>query len=60
VAALVEREAVVLAAQRQADEVPSTRIEPAAVQKKYWMTPPSTPIEVMEAHPVDHNVVLLG
>ena len=59
-AALVERDAVVLAAQRQAYEIPGMRVEPAAVQKKNRMALRGTPIEVMETHPVDHDVVVLG
>src|ERR1700751_4297751 len=59
-AALVEREALVLAAQRQAYEIPGMRVEPAAVQEKDRMAPRSAPIEVVETHPVDHDVVVLG
>ena len=59
-AALVERDAVVLAAQRQAYEIPGMRVEPAAVQEKYRTALRGTPIEVVEAHPIDHDVVILG
>ena len=58
--ALVERDAVVLAAQRQAYEIPGMRVEPAAVQEKYRMAPRGTPVEVVETHPVDHDVVVFG
>ena len=59
-AALVERDAVVLAAQRQAYEIPGMRVEPAAVQEKNRMALRSTPIEVVETHSVDHDIVVLG
>jgi hypothetical protein len=36
------------------------RVEPAAVQEKNRMAPRRVPIEVVETHPVDHDVVVLG
>ena len=60
VATLVEREAVVLAAQREAHEIPGMRVKPAAVQEKQRMASRRAPVEVMKTHPIDHHVVVRG
>ena len=61
VAALVERDAVPLAAQREADQVPGMGVEPAAVQEDHGRQAGRPPVEVVKAHALRASeVVLVG
>ena len=55
--ALVEREAMVVAPQHQADEVPRMRVQAAAVEEENRLAAGLTPVEVMEAHLMDHDLM---
>ena len=56
VPALVEREAMELAAQRQAAQVPGARGLTAAVQEQDRRPPGRAPVEIVEAHAAEHGV----
>src|SRR5579863_1833706 len=57
VTALIERKAVVLPPQHQADHVPRMRVQAAAMQKQNRTAPRDAPIQVMKPHPVNHDMV---
>ena len=59
VAALVEREAVVVVAQRQADEVPGMRVQRAAMQKHDRRQVLVAPVEIVKPHPAEVKFVAL-
>ena len=57
-APLVQRQAVELAAQRQADEIPRARRLTAAVKEEDRRSSSHAPVDVVEAHAVQDDVVL--
>src|SRR5438552_14771625 len=59
VAALIERDAVIFVAQRQADEVPGMRRQGAAMQEDDGRQMLVAPIEVMEPHPAEAKFMTL-
>src|SRR5262249_28095861 len=59
-AALIQRNTVIIRAQGQAYQVPGMRIEAAAVQEQNRVVSDDAPVEIMKAHPVDHHIVVLG
>ena len=59
VAALVERDAMIVVAQRQADEVPGMGIERAAMQEHDRRQMLVAPVEVVKPHPPEMKLVAL-
>ena len=49
-----------LAAQREADQVPGVGVEAAAVQEDHGRQAGRPPVEVVEAHALEQEVVLVG
>lgn len=67
VAAQIQGIAAVFLPQRQADDVPGMRVEPAAVQEHQRppaggpRPPPSgTPVEIVQPHPAQHDLLMPG
>src|SRR5262245_45653374 len=60
VAALVERDTVALRLESSADEVPRVHVEPAAVQEQHGRPASRAPVQVVEAHATEDDVVRLG
>src|SRR6266446_3557282 len=60
VAPLVEGEAVPLEPERGADEVPGVDVEPAPVQEEHRRLAARAPVEIVEAHPSQDDVMRLG
>ena len=58
--ALVEREAVIVRPQHQAYDVPGVSVQAATVKEQNRRAPGGSPIEVMEPHPMDHDMMRLG
>src|SRR3954453_12862522 len=58
-AALIERNAVIFVAQRQADEVPGMRGQGAAMQEDDGRQMLVAPVEVMKPHPAEVKFVAL-
>src|SRR5947207_12167446 len=59
VAALIERDAVEVVAQREADEIPGVRGQCAAMQKDDRRPVLVAPVEVMEPHPAEVKFMAL-
>ena len=60
VAALIERETVALATKTEAHEIPRVGVEPATVEEDDRRTARRPPVEIVEAHPAEHDVVRVG
>jgi hypothetical protein len=58
-ATLIQRDAVVIVAQRQADEVPGMRRQGAAMQEDNGRQMLVAPIEVMKPHPAELKFMAL-
>ena len=60
VSALVQCETVIIGSQRETDEIPGMRGQAAAVQEDDRRAVRGAPVEVVEAHAADDDVVVLG
>src|SRR6516225_5560040 len=60
VTTLVKCNAMEITPEHQADDVPCVSVEAAAMQKHNWWTCLHAPIEIVQADPVDNDVVRLG
>ena len=55
--ALIERKAMIILPQHQADDVPGVSVQSSAVKKQDRRAAGGSPIEVMKPHPMDDDVM---